>query len=95
MRIKIESLRYHSERLAIAFALLNTPPGTPKLVMKNLRACTDCHAAIKVITKIVGREVTVMDSSRFHQLRMDCALVEITGRSVMNKYTRRRNQIAL
>ncbi|CAL9086348.1 unnamed protein product [Musa acuminata var. zebrina] len=57
-RIKIESLMYHSERLAIAFALLNTPPGTPKLLMKNLRACTDCHVAIKVITKIVGREVT-------------------------------------
>ncbi|WOL14316.1 hypothetical protein Cni_G23096 [Canna indica] len=66
---KLESLRYHSERLAIAFALLNTPPGTPILVMKNLRACTDCHAAIKVIAKIVGREITVRDSSRFHHFK--------------------------
>ncbi|XP_058093755.1 putative pentatricopeptide repeat-containing protein At2g01510 [Magnolia sinica] len=67
--IKVESLRYHSERLAIAFALINTPPGSPILIMKNIRACTDCHVAIKVISKIVGREITVRDSSRFHHFR--------------------------
>ncbi|CAL5368699.1 unnamed protein product [Camellia sinensis] len=67
--IKVESLKYHSERLAIAFALISTPEGSSILVMKNLRACTDCHAAIKVISKIVGREITVRDSSRFHHFR--------------------------
>jgi hypothetical protein len=67
--IKIESLKYHSERLAIAFALISTPEGSPILVMKNLRACTDCHAAIKLISKIVAREITVRDSSRFHHFR--------------------------
>ncbi|KAK1368817.1 putative pentatricopeptide repeat-containing protein [Heracleum sosnowskyi] len=67
--IKIESLRYHSERLAIAYSLISTPEGTPILVMKNLRACTDCHAAIKVISKIVGRKITVRDSSRFHHFK--------------------------
>ncbi|XP_068635896.1 putative pentatricopeptide repeat-containing protein At2g01510 [Aristolochia californica] len=67
--VKVESLRYHSERLAISFALINTPPGSPIRVMKNLRACTDCHAAIKLISKIVQREITVRDSSRFHHFR--------------------------
>lgn len=67
--IKVESLKYHSERLAIAFALINTPEGSPILVMKNLRACTDCHAAIKLISKITGREITVRDSSRFHHFK--------------------------
>ncbi|KAH0969595.1 hypothetical protein GBA52_028521 [Prunus armeniaca] len=67
--IKAESLKYHSERLAIVFALISTPEGSPIVVMKNLRACTDCHAAIKVMTKIVGREITVRDSSRFHHFR--------------------------
>lgn len=67
--IKLESLKYHSERLAIAFALISTPEGSPILVMKNLRACTDCHAAIKVISKIVERDITVRDSSRFHHFR--------------------------
>lgn len=67
--LKIESLKYHSERLAIAYALINTPEGSPILIMKNLRACTDCHAAIKFISKIVKREITVRDSSRFHHFR--------------------------
>ncbi|GMH06885.1 hypothetical protein Nepgr_008725 [Nepenthes gracilis] len=67
--VKAESLKYHSERLAIAFALISTPEGSPILVMKNLRACSDCHAAIKVISKIVGRVITVRDSSRFHHFR--------------------------
>lgn len=66
---KAESLKYHSERLAIAFALISTPEGSPILVMKNLRACTDCHAAIKVISKIVQREITVRDSNRFHHFK--------------------------
>ncbi|XP_064938086.1 pentatricopeptide repeat-containing protein At3g03580-like [Musa acuminata AAA Group] len=56
----------HSERLAIAFGLLNTKPGTPLLIMKNLRACGDCHTAIKYITKIVAREILIRDSNRFH-----------------------------
>ncbi|KAL5716719.1 hypothetical protein ACHQM5_009847 [Ranunculus cassubicifolius] len=66
---RAESLMYHSERLAIAYALIATPAGSPIMVMKNLRACTDCHAAIKMISKIVGREITVRDSSRFHHFR--------------------------
>ncbi|CAA6655272.1 unnamed protein product [Spirodela intermedia] len=43
--------------------------GAPVRVMKNLRACADCHAAIKVISLIVRREITVRDSSRFHHFR--------------------------
>ncbi|KAK7395995.1 hypothetical protein VNO78_16660 [Psophocarpus tetragonolobus] len=68
-KVKVESLKYHSERIAIAFALISTPEGSPILVMKNLRACNDCHAAIIVISKIVKREITVRDSSRFHHFR--------------------------
>ncbi|GER33407.1 pentatricopeptide repeat-containing protein [Striga asiatica] len=73
---KAESLKYHSERLAIAFALIKTKEGLPIVVMKNLRACVDCHAAIKVISRIVGREITVRDSSRFHRFK-DGAIVGI------------------
>lgn len=67
--MKAESLKYHSERLAIAFALISSLEGSPIVVMKNLRACTDCHAAIKLISKIVRREITVRDSTRFHHFR--------------------------
>ncbi|XP_042036877.1 putative pentatricopeptide repeat-containing protein At2g01510 [Salvia splendens] len=68
-KLKAESLKYHSERLAIAFALITTPEGSPILVMKNLRACVDCHAAIKVISRIVKREITVRDCNRFHHFK--------------------------
>ncbi|KAI0495116.1 hypothetical protein KFK09_025263 [Dendrobium nobile] len=66
---KAEALKRHSERLAIGFALISTPAGSTIRVMKNLRACVDCHEAIKVISKIVEREIIVRDSSRFHHFK--------------------------
>lgn len=59
----------HSERLAIAFGLLNTPPGTTIRVAKNLRVCNDCHVATKIISKIVDREIILRDVRRFHHFR--------------------------
>ncbi|KAH7678214.1 TPR-like protein [Dioscorea alata] len=63
------SLAQHSEKLAIAFALLIMPPETPIRVMKNLRVCNDCHVAIKFISRITEREIVVRDVSRFHHFR--------------------------
>ncbi|KAL5098052.1 hypothetical protein RYX36_002379 [Vicia faba] len=59
----------HSERLAIAFGLLNTSHGTTIRVAKNLRVCNDCHAATKFISKIVDREIILRDVRRFHHFR--------------------------
>ncbi|KAL3632453.1 hypothetical protein CASFOL_025437 [Castilleja foliolosa] len=64
---KNRMIRYHSERLAIAFALITFPDGRPIRVMKNLRVCGDCHVAIKIISKCVGRVITVRDNNRFHR----------------------------
>lgn len=63
------NLAHHSEKLAIAFALMNTQEGVPIRVMKNLRVCSDCHVAFKFISKIKNREITVRDSSRFHHFK--------------------------
>ncbi|XP_020588519.1 pentatricopeptide repeat-containing protein At2g41080 [Phalaenopsis equestris] len=63
------SLAHHSEKLAIAFALLSLPHGAPIRIMKNLRVCVDCHNAIKFISKIMEREIVVRDVSRFHHLK--------------------------
>ncbi|KDP31437.1 hypothetical protein JCGZ_11813 [Jatropha curcas] len=63
------NLVHHSEKLAIAFALMNTPPGVPIRIMKNLRVCSDCHLAIKFISEIKKREIIVRDTSRFHHFR--------------------------
>ncbi|XP_057831464.2 pentatricopeptide repeat-containing protein At4g21065 [Cryptomeria japonica] len=59
-------LCHHSEKLAIAFGLLNTSPGTTIRVVKNLRVCIDCHTATKFISKVVAREIIVRDANRFH-----------------------------
>nr|XP_043634711.1 pentatricopeptide repeat-containing protein At4g37170 [Erigeron canadensis] len=63
---KEQNLSYHSEKLAIAFAVLATPEGTPIKVFKNLRTCVDCHTAMKYISKLASRKIIVRDSSRFH-----------------------------
>ncbi|KAG8371929.1 hypothetical protein BUALT_Bualt12G0013900 [Buddleja alternifolia] len=54
---KRRTIRYHSERLAIAFALITFPPGRVIRVMKNLRVCGDCHVAIKAMSKCTGRVI--------------------------------------
>ncbi|KAG2611971.1 pentatricopeptide repeat-containing protein At3g57430, chloroplastic-like [Panicum virgatum] len=63
---KAAILRYHSEKLAVAFGLLRTPPGAAIRVAKNLRVCNDCHEAAKFISKMAGREIVLRDVRRFH-----------------------------
>lgn len=63
---KENHLAVHSEKLAIAFVILNTKPGTPIRITKNLRVCGDCHIAAKLISKITNREIIVRDTNRFH-----------------------------
>eukprot|EP01018_Ginkgo_biloba_P015578 Gb_31319 [translate_table: standard] len=66
---KEKILCHHSEKLAIAFGLINTSPGTTIRVIKNLRVCGDCHTATKFISKIVTREIVVRDANRFHHFK--------------------------
>ncbi|KAG6433069.1 hypothetical protein SASPL_104675 [Salvia splendens] len=66
---KETALTYHSEKIAIAFVLINTPPRTPIMIVKNLRVCGDCHLAIKLLSKIFERDIVARDISRFHHFR--------------------------
>jgi pentatricopeptide repeat protein len=59
----------HSEKLAVVLGLLNTKPGFPLQVIKNLRICRDCHAVIKFISDFEKREIFVRDTNRFHQFK--------------------------
>lgn len=63
------SLCNHSERLAIAYGLISTPPGSTLRIIKNLRACVNCHLATKLISKLVKREIIVRDANRFHHFK--------------------------
>eukprot|EP01018_Ginkgo_biloba_P009062 Gb_21535 [translate_table: standard] len=69
VEVKEYKLCSHSEKLAISFGLINTSPGIPIRVMKNLRMCGDCHSATKFILKIVMREIIVKDANRFHHFK--------------------------
>lgn len=62
---KDELLSYHSEKLAIAFVLTRKSTSTIR-IMKNLRVCGDCHLAFRYISKIIGRQIVLRDSNRFH-----------------------------
>ncbi|KAL5565897.1 hypothetical protein UlMin_029061 [Ulmus minor] len=66
---KETELQYHSEKLAIAFGLLNTKPGTTIRIVKSLRVCEDCHNATKLISQIYNREIIVRDRVRYHHFR--------------------------
>lgn len=66
---KEKHLSVHSEKLAIVFVMINTEPGTPIRVTKNLRVCGDCHIAIKLISKIIRRDIIVRDMNRFHHFQ--------------------------
>ncbi|OVA13259.1 Pentatricopeptide repeat [Macleaya cordata] len=66
---KEDTLNRHSEKIAIAFALLNSPPRTAIRIVKNLRVCGDCHSATKFISKVYDREIVVRDRNRFHHFR--------------------------
>ncbi|KDP31257.1 hypothetical protein JCGZ_11633 [Jatropha curcas] len=62
-------LSYHSEKLAIAFGILSTPPGTTIRVAKNLRTCVDCHNFAKFVSGVYNRQVNIRDRTRFHHFR--------------------------
>ncbi len=54
------------EKLAIAYALLETPPGKRIIVANNLRVCGDCHTATKMLSLVEGRKIWVRDANRWH-----------------------------
>ncbi|QCD80659.1 structure-specific endonuclease subunit SLX1 [Vigna unguiculata] len=63
------ALSQHSEKLAIAFGLISTKPGTTIRIVKNLRVCRNCHSATKLISKIFKREIIARDRNRFHHFK--------------------------
>ncbi|KAF5746637.1 pentatricopeptide repeat-containing protein [Tripterygium wilfordii] len=59
----------HSERLATMFALIHTAGGMPIRITKNLRVCRDCHAWMKIVSRVMGRIIVLRDTNRFHHFK--------------------------
>ncbi|KAI6673058.1 hypothetical protein NL676_000964 [Syzygium grande] len=55
-----------SEKLALAFGLMDSSANCPVRIMKNLRICETCHSFMCGVSHIIGREIIVRDNVRFH-----------------------------
>ncbi|CAK7329059.1 unnamed protein product [Dovyalis caffra] len=64
-----ESLRYHSEKLALVFGLMSLPKGQTIRIRKNLRICGDCHLFAKLIAKMEQRIIIIRDPVRYHHFQ--------------------------
>ncbi|XP_034569867.1 pentatricopeptide repeat-containing protein DWY1, chloroplastic [Setaria viridis] len=63
------SLKHHSERLAVALGLLQTPPGATIRATENITMCMDCHSSIKLFSLLANKEIVVPDSKRLHKFK--------------------------
>ncbi|CAN0928235.1 Pentatricopeptide repeat-containing protein At1g71420 [Linum grandiflorum] len=67
---KEQELCRHSEKLALAFALIKGSSGVIRIV-KNIRICVDCHEFMKLASGFLEKEIVVRDSNRFHHFEND------------------------
>ncbi|KAH7567213.1 hypothetical protein ACOSQ2_011301 [Xanthoceras sorbifolium] len=60
----------HSEKLALAFALVGSYH-SPQIIriVKNIRMCADCHETAKYVSKTYGREIYLSDSKCLHHFK--------------------------
>ncbi|CAL0326153.1 unnamed protein product [Lupinus luteus] len=64
--VKTKMINKHSEKIALAYALLVTSADVPIVIVKNLRICRDCHNTAKFVSLIEKRAIIIRDSKRFH-----------------------------
>lgn len=62
--------RVHSEKLALSFALINSPQSSQAIrIVKNLRMCEDCHRTAKIVSQKYEREIYIHDSKCLHHFK--------------------------
>lgn len=67
---KEETAGIHSEKLALAFAIIKSPQAFRTIrIVKNLRMCDHCHRFAKLVSKTHGCEIYVSDSKCLHHFK--------------------------
>ena len=64
-----DSLRYHSEKLAIAFGMMSFSKEKTIRIWKNIRICGDCHVFAKLLAKKENRIIVIRDPIRYHHFQ--------------------------
>ncbi|KAG5029176.1 hypothetical protein AAZX31_05G115300 [Glycine max] len=64
-----DSLRYHSEKLAIVFGIMSFPKEKTIRIWKNLKICGDCHKFAKLIAELEQRHIVIRDPIRYHHFQ--------------------------
>ncbi|KAF5189823.1 Pentatricopeptide repeat-containing protein [Thalictrum thalictroides] len=59
----------HTEKLTLAFVLINCRSQNLIRIGKNLRVCKDCHETFKFISKSTDREIILKDPNRYHKFK--------------------------
>ncbi|MQL93046.1 hypothetical protein Taro_025693 [Colocasia esculenta] len=65
---KEEAAGIHSEKIALAFALISTTHGSIRII-KSLRMCAHCHATAKFISRVSHREIMIKDPRNLHHFK--------------------------
>ncbi|KAL0918214.1 hypothetical protein M5K25_010208 [Dendrobium thyrsiflorum] len=66
----LRSSEGQSQKIAIAFALMNTSSVSTIRIFTNLRMCSECHKYTELISKVFERDIIVRDRRRFHHFRL-------------------------
>ncbi|KAF5449134.1 hypothetical protein F2P56_029611 [Juglans regia] len=64
-----DSLRYHSEKLAIIYGMMMLSREKTIRIRKNIRICGDCHIFAKLISKMEQRTIVIRDPIRYHHFQ--------------------------
>ncbi|KAK8585141.1 hypothetical protein V6N13_139080 [Hibiscus sabdariffa] len=67
---KEETGGVHSEKLALAFALIGSPSSPKSIrIVKNTRMCRNCHLTAKHVSLKFGCEIYLSDTNCFHHFK--------------------------
>jgi hypothetical protein len=59
----------HCEKLAIAFAISNSPSFKTIRIIKNVRMCHHCHTFAKLVSEKYKRQILIKDSNCLHKFK--------------------------
>ncbi|CAL4998311.1 unnamed protein product [Urochloa decumbens] len=66
---KEELSAIHCEKLAIAFAISNSPPFRSIRIIKTVRMCSHCHTFAKLVSEKYERQILIKDSNCLHKFK--------------------------